>query len=427
MQVIYLLYTMLLLSAFTAGIRIEIPVGSASLPISISQILCIPLFIHFVFGQRMMQVRPMENRSRLSLLFLFFISSNVLSSLLFSPVLAQSLRSCFNMLGYIVMFLMVRYYTIYFHHEEKAIDKLYWMNILSMVFGLCALILSLLNVSVENIGVSTGHIEGTSSIRALSFEPNLFAMITAVVGMFTFVSLFTKAYKYNSVFVVLLSLASIFFSYTRSVYSSIIISFLILGGILFRRYSANVLKISLAIGILLIVTARFFIAADLQTFLRERIAGVLNFDEGSAQVRLYAYQISYTDIVTHPVLGTGTMSANTGTVDPYTGEFKYVFGGPGWLSGAWMQSLHDTGIVGSIILLSIFIYMIRMNYLAYRDNSDDEIGWYFLAFLGGNIVLAITAQVSSSLSIAFPWIYWGINEAFFYTYGTRTIIETATG
>jgi O-Antigen ligase len=424
MKFVYGVYILLLLSAFTSGIRFDVPVGSSIVPVSLSQIFSILLVIHYLVARKRILTTMAGTSSTCTFLIILYFLSNVVSSIFFSPTSVQSLRSCINIFGFFVIYFIVKQYTRYLKEEEKAIDKLYWMNVGSMIFGLCMVVISIVDIAYENIGVSTGHVEGTSSIRSLSHEPNFFSMITAVVGVFTLTALLTKNKKHGNYFILLLITVSVLLSYTRSVYVSVAVVMVIMGIMLFKFYSAYLLRFTYLLVAAFVFLVIIVSGSGIHSFLVGRITEMFNFEEGSGQARVIAYQLVYDETVEHPLMGNGTMSANTGTYNAFTGAPQYVFGGPGWLSGAWIQSMHDTGIVGFIILMSIFLYMIWINYTAYKENRTTERGWYFLAFFGGNIILSITAQVSSSLYISFPWIYWGINEAFLSTYRTHNSAST---
>ena len=87
--------------------------------------------------------------------------------------------------------------------------------------------------------------------------------------------------------------------------------------------------------------------------------------------------------------------------------------GAGWLTGSWIQSLHDTGVVGFVILFTLFGFLLRSNYRLFKLlPSTDSNKSMVLGFIGGNLIIIIASQLSSPLWTAFPYVYWGINMGF---------------
>ena len=150
---------------------------------------------------------------------------------------------------------------------------------------------------------------------------------------------------------------------------------------------------------------------SLDLLLAERVTSIFDFESGSGAARVLGYEIAINSFVDHPILGNGTNTAATEFYNQYTGEVENLHATKGYLSGAWIQSLHDTGIIGFIITMSIFGVSIAMNYRAYKCSDSKEHKIIFMGFFIGNIVIAISSQLTSSLFISFPWIYWGINTA----------------
>ena len=114
-----------------------------------------------------------------------------------------------------------------------------------------------------------------------------------------------------------------------------------------------------------------------------------------------------------PLIGNGTFSAETRIFNIYANEYQEQFGGPGWLTGTWIQSLHDTGIIGFLIVLGLFGSILLANLRIFKQISNPTIEKsMILGFIGGNIVIIVSSLLSSSLWISFPYIFWAINMAF---------------
>jgi hypothetical protein len=296
-------------------------------------------------------------------------------------------------------------------------------NLLLAVLGLACMVISFITNS-ENFGVSYGHLAQSGvdtiqsripSIKSLSVEPNLFAIITAVIFALNLSLYFFWKKSRGQLLAIVVIAAALVFSYTRSVYISLLISLIILLA-LSNKVRQLISFINVAI-VAVVVSLIFYLSlpvdSDLKNAIASRTSSLFEFSKGSGLGRAQAFQMSIDGFLKNPLFGNGTLSADTQFYNIYRKIYQERMGSAGWLNGVFIQSLHDTGLVGLLIVFCIYSFVIIGNYRTFkRLPSTTEDKFIALGFLAGNIILLIASQLSSTLWVAFPYIYWGINLAF---------------
>ncbi len=388
----------------------KIPAGGGEVNINFAQLL--GLFIAAAGIMWAVYKRydiPFLYTDKLSLLLYGYLVSNIFSSLFFSSQPAKALKSCIVILVYINIYQVMRW-LIQKGDETASIRWLKVVSFASCIFGFTAMIASLVLGGWENIGVSLGHIsENAPSIRSLSYEPNVFAIITSVIVCLNIASyIMLPESDVKDLGIILFISLCILFAYTRSAYASLTLAFLIMLGVS-GKITIKTMRYAI-VGIVVIGALGIMLSSD--NFLKQavltRTVNIGNFEEGSGVGRVATFMLGWSGFVRSPVFGNGTMMAETADVNMF-GELQELMGSPGWLSGSFIQSLHDTGIVGALIILTFFVSIIRANYSCYKNEENKVRKSIFLGFMSGNIVLAIASQITSVLWIGFPFVYWAIN------------------
>ena len=220
---------------------------------------------------------------------------------------------------------------------------------------------------------------------------------------------------------------SILFAYTRSVYIGLAAAVLMMVVLSEeRKLMLAFAKYATALVVLILVLVAFLPKTNsVRMALMSRASTLTDFKSGTGLGRAQIYQIGLKGFEERPLLGNGTLTANTTTYNKYKRIYQERGGSPGWLTGLWIQSLHDTGLIGFGIVIGMFASLFYSNYkvfsLLHPLSREKAI---VLGFLGGNLVILITAQLSSTLWVAFPWIYWGINLSYLQWCREKVIEKT---
>lgn len=410
----------LILTAFTSGIK----VGGESYGLTLSQIFAILIFVFLFVASAANQWQiPVFFTDWTSVFIYLYFASNLFSSILISPNKAQSLKGCVSILLYVLIYTTVRWLMKFMQDNQAVVRRLMKFNALSGIFGLSCMVISYLT-GKENIGITYGQLgtagigglEGSvPSIRSLALEPNMFSITAAAVLCLNLsVYLLWKKSAVQLITIALLSLA-VLFAYTRSVYIGMGVAVLVLI-LLSGRVKLLISLANYFIALMLIGVVLYLALPDkssVKIALGARISTLTDFTSGSGAGRLEGYRIGLEGFRESPLFGKGTFSAKTSIFNIYTNEEQERFGGHGWLTGLWIQSLHDTGIFGFIIVFSLFGSLFYANFKIFKRLDGANINKSIvLGFIGGNTVIIISSFLSSSLWISFPYIFWAINLSF---------------
>jgi len=92
-----------------------------------------------------------------------------------------------------------------------------------------------------------------------------------------------------------------------------------------------------------------------------------------------------------------------------------TFGGTATGRGYWMssfiQALYDTGLLGAVALLAMYLVVMVAPWRASGRALDAGERDLFLACAIGNALLMLTSQLASFLWVGFPWIFMGLTTA----------------
>src|SRR6267154_894778 len=184
------LFIILMVTAFTSDVVIAGP----SFNLNLSQIVSVALFILLTIYSLINRKKfPVLHKDHTSLFIYLYFLSNLFSSLFFAPNKSFSLKGSLIVLSYVMIYVTTRWSLKFLHDKNKIVKGLVNYNMLMAVVGLLCMITAFVT-GAENFGVSYGHLAQSGvdtlrspipSIKSLSVEPNLFAIITAVVFCLT--------------------------------------------------------------------------------------------------------------------------------------------------------------------------------------------------------------------------------------------------
>jgi hypothetical protein len=418
--VLALLVGALLFSAFTSGLSVDV----GPVTITLSHVFVLLLVGHELLYATLSHYRvPVLYRDDVSFLLYLFVSSNLFSSALFADNRFHSLKACGPLVAGLLMYTVARTGIRMLRDPNRSLTKFTTFNLVSAGFGLACMVLAMIT-GADNIGVSFGHLAiGMNtlgglvppSIQGFAIEPNLFSIGTAAVFCLPLGRYLLGERQPNAVMWMLILGLSILFAYTRSVYGALMIVLVVL---MVLAKQTRVIKRVASFGSLILV-AIIMVGLVLpndnpaRKAFEERVSTLFDFSGGTGGGRVQGYMVAWKSYLDRPILGKGTLSADTQIYNPYEGQYQERMGGQGWLTGSGIQALHDTGIVGFVILMSLFGVTIWKNYKMFKRLTRGDLGrGIALGFMGGNIVLLITSQLSSPLWTAFPYIFWAVNMEF---------------
>lgn len=426
-----ILLFLLMMATLMSGLKMQVGGLNISLAHLVTFLAIAALLGMALMGRREMKVLFTDNTS---ILIYLYLGINLASSLWFSDDPEVSMKGCTAIFSYVLVYLVARSVFSMSQVKTTVVNRWLTLNYLSAVFGLGCLAFALLAGGGQNIGVSYEQLAVTgqpitsstpASIRSLSLEPNLFAVATAALFCISLSVYLQSKSLFTLTGLIILGIA-ILFAYTRSVYISLVLAS---GSMLFLGISfERMIRLTLsAVVMVAIAGAILYVQPDtnpVKAGLARRMNSLVDFSQGSGLGRVNTYRIGLRGFAESPFLGKGTLTAQTTSYNQWRGVFEDIAGSKGWLTGVWIQSLHDTGILGFVITMGIFASVILANFRVYQAQDKTTIESAIVrGFLGGNVVLAVSAQLSSSLWIAFPWVFWAINLS--YLHWCRTEWRTA--
>lgn len=101
------------------------------------------------------------------------------------------------------------------------------------------------------------------------------------------------------------------------------------------------------------------------------------------------------------------------------GTFGGEATGHGYWMGSFIQALYDTGVLGAVALLAMYLVAMVAPWRASSRALDAGERDLFLACAIGNALLMLTSQFASFLWVGFPWIFMGLTTAAVVTMRAR--------
>jgi O-antigen ligase len=281
-----------------------------------------------------------------------------------------------------------------------------------MIFHVTVSLLVLLVRPDPSNMVLQSRYEGIS-IKGFFEESNLLGIFTlCVVAMCvgTYVHNNSTKRRIELILMVVVGIIGILLSYTRSTWLGlglvVGVSAIVLGSD--KRMHAGLLRLILA---LLLVAVPFLIMSSLAIYstfrlqdsrvidgLLTRLGQIVSTDDPSAAGRLFVWREALLLWRQHPWLGSGLLSY----------QF-YSQQNEGWLYNFLVQSLHDSGIIGTFFLLWIFAGALLYVLKAYRIAQDQQDKGTLLGYALALVSLYFTSLFSSFMWGAFAWILLGLS------------------
>jgi hypothetical protein len=340
------------------------------------------------------------------------LAVNLLFSFWYSPNKGFSYQSCVLLAIYLLMYILT------VNILGSNVRLLRSTPLLLVVVGVFQAMYGLVAVAVNSAGIDIKGITVTSAGVGVAAsggfeEANLLAAYVSIVALILLAHISLKSewqrrgpFIYISLGILLMALL---LTYTRAAWIGFVLSSLCL--MVLIRPSRNIINprsLALLLGLAAVfivvgVPLGNYIATSTggeQGGLSDRISNLTTFSEGSGEGRAEIETIAINRWKEDPLLGRGTFSM------PMTELTRTAQGG--WLYSSIVQSLHDTGLLGAIFLVWIYVGGVIIGIKGYMKSSTR----FWKATLGGGtlgwVALAVAAQASSSAWLAFSWIYLGL-------------------
>lgn len=118
--------------------------------------------------------------------------------------------------------------------------------------------------------------------------------------------------------------------------------------------------------------------------------------------RWVSYQLAWNDFVARPIFGNGA--------DSFGQRYTTTAHTPGWISNMFLMSLHDTGIVGTLVLLAWLGWYARRIWKGWRASGAGQTAAMVLAVAIGLTGLLIAYQATTMLWFGLVWWFFALLE-----------------
>jgi O-antigen ligase len=242
----------------------------------------------------------------------------------------------------------------------------------------------------------------STATYGLQYEANILGAYSAALAVMMLVMYLYERrnrYLYGCTFGALVCMA---LSLSRSALGAVLLAFLLVGYLTFKRGLLNgkvILSLAGAsLGGILIVAP-----AVLQHY-TERFSTVDIADptaDPNTLTRAVQTVSALDEVSKHPVFGGGASSFQL--------AFDWMSLGMGWEDQGWignteLRVLHDTGAIGLGVFLSFLMLLVRHA----RKILKREFSVELLALLLSGVVYCITFQATEGTLLAFPWVHLGL-------------------
>ena len=359
-----------------------------------------------------------QRLEKLDVLLLAFLAANYFSSCMFSPNPASTLRWSLLQTLAASPYFLIRQLVTTKAQFDRVMGWWLWVGAIEASFGILCY-LSYLFFRTD-VGVTLffyiGFIPG---IYGSLWEPNIFgSYCTCFAVMFLFYYLAGKCKNAWYMWGFAVSTVGLLLSLARQAWVCLIF---VGGGVILyslrgtkpdwraafgkEAHTSNIqwkrlafIGIGIFIALVIALAAMRGLSGRLATLSLREAA-----DDPTVVRRAGLIALAMDDIQQHPLVGLGTSSFQLlylGDDDSYQGV------GQAWLGSFFFRVMHDTGIVGTVLLGWFIVNLGRRAWriLLKRQSTNTGVG----ALLAGTIVLVIAYQLTDASTLAFTWVHLGL-------------------
>lgn len=339
--------------------------------------------------------------TRADILLAGFLGATLLSSLLYAPLARESLKF-FGLMGYaVLLYLFIRAAGSHARAFTRAVWALIVVGVSASAFGVFAWLVFPLGIQLGVQTYSLGTFE-TFSAYGILYDSNtlgMFAMATALLQMTLLPDARFARWRIALSAGVVVTLLAVALSLTRTAWIGLAIGLFLIFVFSPRRRWALVFggaAVALVVGALLVSSALAGGGGALADFSVTRL-----LTSKSIFFRLDAYARAWQDFLTYPLLGNGANS--------FAQKYTSPAGTRDWISNLALMTLHDTGIVGTVLLGGWLIWLGVETWRALKISSPQRT--FLMALAIAYVALLVCYQATSVFWLGWNWIYLGLLAA----------------
>lgn len=356
-------------------------------------------------------------------LLLLFAALNVLSTTLFSPAKGYSFTQILS-LG-TVWSLYVVLLNCLTHHEDLNgfIDAMLIAGVLESMCGVLAFLLGLADIPVGGANV------GSAADMSLAFgaygtliEPNIFGsycqayFVLGVGLLWVAPGSLTRRRRLIVSILVVTSALGLLASFTRGAWLGTVCGLSALA-ILGARISSRRIPVGRIVvtAILIggVLAGAAYLPGQVGEFIRYKLANLTSAQSQTAQSRLVTFGYAVLQWRDHPWIGCGTYTFAPLAVG-VDANFRELGGRGLWISNFALLVLHDTGVVGLVLFLTLLgavvVTGVRSARRLWAPAREDAA---ILVSLTATVIgLVVAFLFTTAFSVGYPWLFVGLIGAY---------------
>lgn len=378
---------------------------------------------HFVFvgvaAAWLVRARPSWRSlhfSRADLCLVVYLALALVSSLFFAPVLRESLKFLGLMAFGVVLYWVVRVLASNAQAFTRGVWALISVGVAASAFGLLAWVAYPLGV---NLGVQIYSLEKftTHSPYGTLFDSNTLGMYAMAAALVQVTLLLDTQFAKWRVWLgagTILTLVTVALSLTRAAWIGLAVGLMLV--LLFspRRRWALAIGGAAVVLVAVALVANSALAGGGQALANFSVARILT--SKSILFRFDAYARAWNDFLASPLLGNG--------VNVFAQKYTSPSGTRDWISNFFLMTLHDTGILGTIVLLAWLGWLAVETYTGLK-HARGIVQSMLLALTIAYLALFVTYQATTVFWLGFNWIYLGLIRAGGSLESTDTRLKTS--
>lgn len=364
---------------------------------------------HFVFvGVAIawaLRTRPKPNAlgfTRADLMLAAYLALALVSSVLFSPQLRESLKFWMLMAFGVVLYWLVRAIAARTSEFIRGVQTLVIVGVAASLFGIVAWAAYPLGI---NLGVQTYALENFVTVSPFGtlFDSNTLGMFAMAATLMQVTLLLDGQFRRWRVWLaagIVITLVTVALSLTRTAWIGLVFGLLLI--LLFsprRRWAIAIGGVALMLVVVALV-ANSALAGGSSTLAEFSMARVLT--SKSIFFRLDAYSRAWNDFMLHPILGNG--------VNVFAQNHLSPAGTRDWISNFFLMTLHDTGVVGLIVLMAWLVWLGYETWKALQRLTGVP-RTLLLALSVAYLALFVAYQATTVFWLGFNWVYLGLVRA----------------
>ncbi|MEP6620176.1 MAG: O-antigen ligase family protein [bacterium] len=411
-----------------------VPLSGGGVSLRLDQLvaclLMIPLLAGAVAGTRRVRL------DAASVCLMALLATNVLSSVLNSPVPAYSIRQCVNLASTWVIYVLMLNFLESASELEEFLACVVWAAIAASATGVIAFVLAVSGASIGGAEVSTSAAENLThayGAYGTMIEPNIFGSFTAANLLLCGAMLVGRSGESSPrISRTLLRWAVVFtgiglvLSFTRGAWLGTVVgaACLIFAGrrTIRLRFRAGPLLASLVVtGVLLGIL--LVLPGETGTFFRFKLANIVNPASQTALVRWFSSIVALDQAAQHPFIGWGTFSFAALTAQGV--DFQQFENWRNlWIGNYLLLALHDTGVIGLVFLVGVVVTVLTSASRAIRAmaRAQNEYASRVLGLTAAFASFLVAFLATTGLSLGYSWLFMGLLACYARLVNERKLI-----